>query len=187
MPRIFLLRHAQSTFNVSFDRTGVDPGHIDARLTDLGHEQVRAIAARVHALELDLIVTSPATRALETTVGLVRGVPSHPPILVEALVRDRFTGDSCDYGRPPGEPAAEFPALQFEHIVERWWAPDRGVAGDDSAVESRERFAERIADLRLWLLSRDERSMLLVGHDGTFRVLTGVRMVNYELLEWDPA
>jgi broad specificity phosphatase PhoE len=185
-PRFFLLRHGQSTFNASWGTTRVDPGQIDAPLTSLGHEQVRMVSNRVHSLDLHLVVTSPATRTLQTTLGLFPDSRTRPPIVVEPLVRDRFAGDSCDYGRPPAELQLDFPSLDLGHLHERWWCPD-AVKRDQEPIESHEAFAERVAALRSWLASRSEQSILVVGHDGTFRLLSGIRMANCQLLEWDPA
>ena len=67
---IFLIRHGQSTFNVHYETTGVDPLHFDAPLSPLGHEQVLHSRADAVALCVDLVVTSPLTRALQTAVGL---------------------------------------------------------------------------------------------------------------------
>lgn len=183
-PRVFLIRHGQSTFNASWDVDRVDPGHIDAPLTDLGHEQVRMVAPTVLDLEVELIVTSPATRALQTTLGLFARSLSRPRIVVEPLARDRFAGDSCDFGRSPDELQRDFPTLDFAHLAEQWWYHESG-AHQPLAPESRDAFAERITTLASWLESRVERRILVVGHDGALRLLTGVRMANCQLLEWD--
>jgi broad specificity phosphatase PhoE len=99
-----LIRHGQSTFNAAFAESRIDPLHYDARLTPLGHAQVAAARATVRANDYDLIVTSPFSRAIETTCGLF-DTPAIP-ILVEALHRERLES-SCDTdGRPPSSPAS---------------------------------------------------------------------------------
>ena len=55
---VHLIRHGQSTFNLVYAETGEDPIHIDARLTPLGHEQVKLLRQVVRRNEYDLIVTS---------------------------------------------------------------------------------------------------------------------------------
>jgi broad specificity phosphatase PhoE len=182
-PRIFLLRHGQSTFNASWDRTGRDPGHVDARLTALGHEQVREIAPGVRDLGVQLVVTSPATRCLETTLGLFEAPSARPAILVEPVVRDRFAGDSCDLGRSRADLERDFPALDFGRLEPDWWLPGRETGYP--LTETREAFARRVAVLGAWLRARSEGTILVVGHDGTFRILSGVRMANCQLKEWD--
>jgi glucosyl-3-phosphoglycerate phosphatase len=185
-PRIHLFRHGESTFNASWDAFGLDPGHPDAGLTDLGHEQVRLALPDVRELDAQVIITSPARRALQTTLGLFPAFQSRPPVVVEPLARDRFAGDSCDYGRSSNELAAEFPELDFAHLAESWWWPTPdGVLS--AHIESPRAFARRVEALRARLLSRCESSILVVAHQGTFRRLAGVQMANGQLLHWTPS
>ena len=184
--RIFLLRHAQSTFQVQFESTGIDPGHHDARLSDLGRAQVETVSETVRQLAPDLVVTSPATRAIETVLGVFAG-HTLPTTVVDASVRDRFAGDSCDYGRSPAELASEFPGFDFSRLSERWWLPSSSDAGERALPESRDEFAQRVMGFGRWLAAHKERSILVVGHLGTFRVLAGEDMGNCELRRWDPA
>ncbi len=64
-----LIRHGQSTFNAIYAETGLDPFEEDARLTELGHRQVSATRATLAERNYDLVITSPLTRAIETTLG----------------------------------------------------------------------------------------------------------------------
>ena len=71
MPKLVdLIRHGQSTFNAAYAEIGSDPLHYDARLTPLGHAQVAAARETLRANAYELIVTSPFSRAIETTLGL---------------------------------------------------------------------------------------------------------------------
>ncbi|HEY5475187.1 MAG TPA: histidine phosphatase family protein [Tepidiformaceae bacterium] len=175
---VYLLRHGESAFNAVYDVTGVDPGIIDARLTERGREQVRALSETVRRLGCELVVTSPLTRAIETALGLFDG-PAAPPIVVAALMRERL-GDACDIGRPPSALAREFPMLDFRHLPETWWHTGeldaRGVP-----IESHEQAKDRIVEFRAWLAGRTEQSILLVGHAGFLYRLGGVDLANAEL------
>ncbi len=181
--RIHLIRHGQSTFNAHYEREGVDPMHFDARLTEVGRQQVAAARAMLDAVELELIVTSPLTRAIETTIGLFGD--RNVPILVEALHRECL-GASCDVGRSPAELAAEFAALGFDHLPEIWWhdAGERDPAG--FALEPHDSLTERIAAFRDWLASRPERAIAVVGHGTFFFHLTGRYFANCEVVTWHP-
>ena len=181
--RVFLLRHAQSTFNASWDATGVDPGEIDAPLTDAGHAQVASVASMVRALEVELVIASPTTRALQTVAGIYGSSRDVPPLLLEPLLRDRLV-DSCDFGRSPAELAVAFPSVDFGQLADNWWLPHDDDGGDGPPLESREAFAVRIATLRSRLLARSERSLLVVGHRGTFQRLAGIHVDNCQLVEW---
>ena len=71
---VILIRHGQSTFNAHFEATGTDPGHVDARLTDTGHRQAAEARAKIAAFPRpDLVISTPLTRALQTTLGIFGG------------------------------------------------------------------------------------------------------------------
>ena len=94
---VHLIRHAQSTFNLHYAETGIDPMHRDARLTDHGHAQVAEASAVARSLAVEAVYTTPFTRALQTTHGLfVHSVPVH----VQPLHREHLNA-SCDVCRSP--------------------------------------------------------------------------------------
>ena len=180
--RIFLLRHAHSEFQTAFEATGIDPGIVDARLSEQGREQVKSIRRAVSALNVSLIVTSPLTRALETAVGVFDGSPS-APVVVQPLLRE-LLGDSCDIGRPASALSKEFPSIDFSSLQDPWWhqgpLDNRGVP-----LEPRELLANRIAEFKDWLASRRESLILVVSHSGFLAALCGIRLPNCELYEWN--
>src|SRR5688572_18892140 len=94
---IHLVRHAQSTFNAAQEATGLDPMHFDAPLSPFGLSQIAETRAKVQHLPCDVVITSPLTRALQTSVGLFGG---RAPIRVEHLHRE-YQESSCDMGRSP--------------------------------------------------------------------------------------
>lgn len=178
--RVYLLRHGQSTFNAAYSLTGVDPLLFDAPLSELGRQQVTEVANQVSQLNLELIVTSPLTRCLETATRLVDGADL--PILIQPLLRERLFC-SCDVGRHPDLLAADFPTLDFGHLDSVWWyvaEPDQ----QSFSIEPVERFEQRVADFRLWLNHRSESSILIVGHADFFTHLIGVKLGNCELRQW---
>jgi glucosyl-3-phosphoglycerate phosphatase len=83
---IYLIRHGQSTFNALFDLNRVDPLHFDARLSQIGIEQVAAARQAASAIPVELVVVSPLTRAIQTAVGLFG--EATVPIIVTDLHRD---------------------------------------------------------------------------------------------------
>lgn len=170
---VYLIRHAQSTFNAVHDSHGVDPGHRDAPLTPFGHEQVSAARRRVDGLTLDLVITSPLTRALQTCDGLfgARDVP----VLVEPLLAEHLAS-SCDVGRSPAELAAEFPRWSFEHLDDPWW-----FVGSNDGLEPLERLESRVQRFLSLLEWRSERTVAVVGHAGFFGALVGRRLANCEV------
>lgn len=117
---VLCIRHGESTFNAFASANGVDPLHYDARLSEMGEDQVRRAREMLRNVAIDLVITTPLTRALQTAAGLFVDHPSSPPILVEALHRERVE-NSCDVGRSPALLSKAFPAFTFDHLPEVWW------------------------------------------------------------------
>ncbi|MFC4170826.1 histidine phosphatase family protein [Microvirga sp. GCM10011540] len=177
---IHCIRHGQSTFNAHYELERTDPLHFDATLSELGHRQVAEAAAHVRDVPYELIVTSPLTRAIQTTLGLFRDHPSASLIRVECLHREHL-GNSCDVGRSPLALMEDFPGLAFDHLDEVWWhkageADERGIV-----VEPEEVLVERVDRFRSWLAERPERLIAVVGHGMFFYHLTGRHLRNCEI------
>jgi broad specificity phosphatase PhoE len=180
---IVCIRHGQSTFNEIHPKCEIDPLYYDAPLSELGHRQVLGAQQRLHERAIDLVITSPLTRALQTAAGLFANHPSSPPMLVESLHCERVE-NSCDIGRAPASLAKEFPAFAFEHLPTVWWhngnEPDeRGIS-----VEPIEMVEIRAREFRRMLLLRPEHVIAVVGHGTFFRCLTGQTLANCEVIEF---
>ena len=138
--RVYLIRHGHSRYNDWRDRswlpwagcTGLcigDPLIADAALSAKGEGQLAALRQRVQQLGLDesveLVVTSPLTRAITTTLGGFdtaalrrRGVP----IVVSALHAE-ICDTACDVGRPLSVLRKVFGELAWSSSVGRDGAP----------------------------------------------------------------
>ena len=178
---ILCIRHGESTFNAAA-ASGGDPLHYDAPLSELGRAQVERTRTLLREKTVELVITTPLTRALQTTAGLFADHPSSPAVLVEALHRERVE-NSCDVGRSPLLLSTAFPAFAFDHLPDVWWhhhdAPDeRGVC-----VEPLDLVRARAGQFRQLLVQRPERHIAVVGHGTFFRALTGRVLANCEVVE----
>jgi len=179
---ILCIRHGESTFNAAWRAAAVDPLHFDAPLSDVGHEQVRQARRTVLRYPVELVITSPLTRALQTAVGLFADHPSAPRIEVSAVVRERVES-SCDLGRSPADLSAEFPALDFGHLNAVWWHAD-GVPDERGVcIEPVPAVHARVADFRGYLSSRAESIVAVVAHGTFLSYLTGKALANCEVAE----
>ena len=129
----------------------------------------------------ELILTTPLTRALQTTVEIFREHPSADRIRVECLHREHLAS-SCDVGRAPAELIRDFPHLSFDHLEDVWWhragEPDeRGIV-----LEPHEVLEERVRAFRTWIVARPERLIAVVGHGTFFYHLTGRVLRNCEIV-----
>ena len=174
---ILCIRHGQSTANVAWEAGGDDPLQIDARLTAKGQAQVRAARDRLRAEPVDLVITSPLTRALQTSTGIFADHPGRPPILVEPLHRE-YQENSGDVGRPASLLAEEFPHLSLSHLPEVWWHADGEPDHRGIHVEPPDVLQDRLALFRALLAARTERTIAVVGHATFFWHLTGELLEN---------
>jgi len=172
---MILLRHGQSEFNLHFTRTRVDPGIIDPKLTDLGHEQALQAAQTLAAQDIRRIIASPYTRALQTAAPLAEklGLPIH----VTPQVRERYAF-TCDVGRPVSIVAREFPDVVFDGIEDVWWP---GIDEPEHSILARAR------DFRSEIAAREDWAhTVVVSHWGFILAFTGRSMGNGEWLQTDP-
>ena len=184
--RVVCIRHGESTFNAAHHATGRDPGHIDARLSERGHAQVATARDGLRAIPFELVVTSPLTRALQTTAGLFADHPGKPRVLVEVLHRE-CQESSCDIGRATSELAREFPDFAVGHLPEIWWYAQGPEGPEGFHVEPHGLFDARVSGFRAWLRGRPERTIAVVGHCTFFYHLTGRWLANCEAIEIDLA
>jgi broad specificity phosphatase PhoE len=164
---VLCIRHGESTFNAAWRTCSVDPLHFDAPLSPAGVEQVRAARRVLADVPVDLVITSPLTRALQTTTGLFDRHRRRPPILVHPLMRERVE-NSCDVGRPPAQLAIDFPAIDVAHLDDVWWHDDGAPDERGICIEPVSSVAARAAQFRAYLRKRPERCIAIVGHARSF-------------------
>jgi broad specificity phosphatase PhoE len=171
---MFLLRHGQSYFNLHFTETQKDPGIEDPELTPLGHEQASAAALRLGRAGITRVIVSPYIRALQTAEPFL----ALPGVKVEVMqqVRER-TAFACDIGSSPGILAEKFPYHDFAHLPAQWW---------HDGVESETEIVARARAFRAAMVLReDSQSTLLVSHWGFILAMTGISVMNGEVLDYD--
>ena len=118
---VHFLRHAEGHHNVKQDYRSL--AHMDARLTEKGREQCRLfsesiVLERAHLLDTELVVTSPLSRCLETTLLSLDPVLQHKPLVpIIALDHVRETVNyNCDRRSPVAELSLEHPRVDFSHV-----------------------------------------------------------------------
>jgi broad specificity phosphatase PhoE len=187
MPRsatgyVHLIRHGQSTFNAHYEATGQDPLHFDARLTELGEQQVKAARDHYRDRDYDIVLVSPLTRAIQTAHGIFgdRDIPFE----ICAAHRE-WQISSCDIGRGVAELRTDFPHLDFSTLSDPWWRHDVPVSPLGFPQETEEHLAERVAAFTAMVADRPEERIAVVGHGDFFRRLIGRHLANCERAEWD--
>jgi len=179
---IHLVRHAEGTHNVA--RAYRDPAHLDARLTSLGEAQCADLASqcsRNMLSSIELVVTSPLTRCLQTSLLSFPALASDQatPFVAHEGVRETVNY-VCDKRRAISELRVDFPRVDFslccyEHdpIWERYLARVGGPADYTTARESAElcAVAERGRSFLEWLKLQPQRVVAVSSHSAFLRCL----------------
>ena len=159
--RVHFVRHGQGEHNKLKDEIGriayQDPRVLDARLTQLGKQQAEALQPLVEGLEVELVVVSPLSRAVETAQI---GFRAHKcPFVANELCREQCGGSHiCDKRRTTAELKADFPQIDFADL-----------ATNEDALHGNERelltsIADRAFKFIMWLRRRPESNIAVVCH-----------------------
>jgi probable phosphoglycerate mutase len=146
LPTLYLVRHGETAWTI----TGQMTGRTDLPLTDRGQEEARGLAARLRALQVSTVLTSPLERARQTAA--LSGFPQAQPDA------DLQEWDYGDYeGRRTLDIRAERPA---------WRLFEQGCPGGETADAVGARADRVIARVRA-----DTTNVLIFAHRDLLRVL----------------
>ena len=186
---LHFIRHAQGTHNVNKEYRAME--HLDARLTDKGQQQCRALAAtipheRPYLFQTELVVTSPLTRCIQTTLLSLEPVLNHKnrgddelPVVANEMVRETVNYN-CDRRRSVAELAKEHPVVDFSHIETEHdpvWEHYEARLGDHQAYPGHRESAElhvvadRGRNFFAWLAQRPENRVVVCSHAAFLRCL----------------
>lgn len=199
---VYLVRHGQGFHNVAGEvdyKQYESMEHFDASLTAQGWKQVAALRKHVQETgildSLELVVTSPLTRTMQTASGVFGGgiLPdgsSEPPLMVDSVGRAKHAAISstsappfvavewcrehlgihpCDKRQTIREYKNMFPAIDFSQVEtdeDTWWKAD--VRETDEELNSRARALLR------WLLDCRQTRIAVVTHSSFLNHLVGL-------------
>ena len=177
---VYLIRHGQSLANVHDHHANepIEPEYLrDARLTDLGLQQASTLQGHVHDLNVELVVISPLTRALQTAcIAFERhAAPTTVWPVVTEFYSDHAAScrgrDARDILSDPNLLALpKFHTLDLSHVDDEWWH----ISTDPSRIDT----------FKSWLASIPEKRIAVVCHWGFISsVLGGVSVNNCEWIE----
>ncbi|XP_020080425.1 phosphoglycerate mutase-like protein 1 isoform X2 [Ananas comosus] len=191
---LHLVRHAQGIHNVKGENDHKEyssPELFDAHLSPLGWEQVSNLRKHVHkcglAKKIDLVITSPLLRTMQTAVGVFGGESytdgiNVPPLMVENAgnsnhlaisslncppfvaveqCREHLGVHPCDKRRSISDYRPLFPAIDFSLIES-----DEDVLWKADVREKNEEVASRGMKFINWLWTREEKEIAIVTHSG---------------------
>jgi broad specificity phosphatase PhoE len=179
--RIYFIRHAEGYHNDIERITDFKPPssillvensgwkYMDAKLTPRGEEQCaklkeevrgHSVWARLHPLNLQLVVVSPLTRTLQTAfLSLGRAdEPGAPPFVATELCRERIADFTCDRRRTITELRKDFPGVDFSEIESEEDEMFFNSKEDDEICK------KRTVEFLQWLSKRPETRIAVVTH-----------------------
>jgi 2,3-bisphosphoglycerate-dependent phosphoglycerate mutase len=159
MPRLVLIRHGQSLWNLQNRFTG----WVDVPLTDVGVAEARKAGDALHGMHFDVAYTSALTRAQETLRIILETMDADIPVVRDVALNER------DYGDLSGLNKADTAARYGDEQVRIWRRSfDISPPGGESLKQTAERtlpFFERaiLGDIRLG------HDVLVVAHGNSNR------------------
>ena len=155
MPRLYLVRHAESPCNL--DRT-FSCRHVDPPLTERGVAQARALADWFVGRPIAHVYSGPLQRARLTAQEIARATSA--PLTVDEALRELDVGElegRCDQAAWDAHDA----------VIARWWRDDRAAAfpGGESYAQIYARLTEFFDRVRR---AHPTRDVVAVGHGGIF-------------------
>lgn len=143
MKTIYFIRHGESKANLEGIAAG---GELDTPLTDKGRAQAKQTAQDLKGKKIDLIVSSPMERALETAKIIAREIGYDPEkVVTNSLFVERGIGIYSN--RPIDDFRKAF--------------NDRAL---HESVEAVEDLVKRVANGLEWLIEQKAERIILVSH-----------------------
>ena len=188
--KVHWIRHAQGYHNVDNGKNAKSKCCIDAPLTPKGIDQCRTLAQAIESAgpgtplhdvrqQTQLVVTSPVTRCVQTTLHSLRPLMVQnnghvPPVVANDSIRETVNFN-CDRRRHIHEIAQDFPQVDFTQACpydeDNIWETYVERLGDDTAYTQDRESAEiyKIADrcrtfFTTWLRDRPEDHVCVCAH-----------------------
>jgi broad specificity phosphatase PhoE len=191
---IHLVRHAESTHNVSKDFSQLDPG-----LTPLGFDQATQLTQTFpHASEVGIILTSPLRRAIQTTLTAFphvldkryfdrdsgHGIENGASLILDPDLQER-SALPCDTGSTSQALEMAFPKLDVKDLPEGWQAKEGLYAPEDEAVKERaKRVRSRVAEHSDQLKDKRRKHIVIVTHGVFMKYLSGNADIDLPKAGW---
>lgn len=137
--KIILVRHGQDTDN----ENKILNGHRDTELTDLGIEQARTVAQKIKDDNVDVVISSPLKRTMETAEIIANELG------LEKLKKDRLLVER-DFGILTGKPLSKINEYADE-VVEsngvNYFLKGEGVEEFPECYARAETFINKVSDV----------------------------------------
>lgn len=157
MTTVLLIRHGRTAANATGILAGRSPGVL---LDAQGRRQARTLRTRLRDLPIDVLVSSPLERCIETADGILATRPE-----VERLTDDGLT--ECDYGQWTGRPLSELAEEPLWPTIQR--SPSEVTfPGGESMLGMAERATAAVSG---WVARHPEGTVVVVSHGDVIKAI----------------
>jgi 2,3-bisphosphoglycerate-dependent phosphoglycerate mutase len=183
MPTVLLIRHGRTSANTAGVLAGRSSGVV---LDDVGHRQVAETAARIAAVPVKAIVTSPLRRCRQTAQALAAARGEESPVLVEQGLVE------CGYGEWTGKSLRELSKEKLWGAVQQQPSAVR-FPGGESMVEMASRAVGAIRgwDAKLSAEHGPDAVWVAVSHGDPIKAILadalGMHLDSFQRIVVDPA
>jgi broad specificity phosphatase PhoE len=162
---LYCIRHGESIHYKQFLKYGsgsyYNKLYRDSRLTKNGHEQSNNLSSWNKINEIDLVITSPQYRALQTTSNIFQNQLGSKKIIALESVREYpLSFQTCNQRSKKSLLKKDFIHINFDNIKteeDNIWSKDKN--------ESLVSFENRVGDFLNFIKNRPEKNICLVGHN----------------------
>ena len=175
--QLYLVRHAESENNAKAPEQRTE----DPSITELGRQQADHLGRWTETLEIDVLITSPFRRAIQTTTAILKRSPQHTHVW-----HDIFERGGCYRGYHPQDLAGakglgrsqiigELPGEASDCTIDDsindsgWWG-ERTPESDQEAAHRAQRVAQRLIST----FGGNGQTVVAVTHADFKRLLLGI-------------
>ena len=162
---LYCIRHGESIHYKQFLKYGsssyYNKLYRDSRLTSYGHEQSNYLSTWDKINDIDLVITSPQYRALQTTSNIFQNhLGSKRIIALESVREYPLSFQVCNQRSKKSLLKKDFIHINFDNIKtdeDNMWSNNRS--------ESLVSLENRVGEFLNFIKNRPEKNICLVGHD----------------------
>lgn len=178
MPKLVLIRHGQSLWNLENRFTG----WVDVPLTEVGRQEARDAAKKIAGMHFDVAYTSALSRAQDTLKEIIETLKLDLPVIKDQALNERHYGDL--QGLNKAQTAEKYGADQVHKWRRSYDIPPPGGEALKNTAERTLPFFDRciMGDIR------EGKDVLVVAHGNSNRSIvmslekmTGDEIVKLEL------
>lgn len=163
MKQIYLIRHGIAQHNILFKKIGekafYDKKYYDTKLVEKGTEQSINLGQRWKELaNMDVILTSSLSRALETSQNICMGL-NIPIVALDELKEYPQGLQTINKRSIKNDLIERYPGINFENIINQ-----EDTMWKENRIESIDELDERIKYIKEIILHKKEQNIAIVSH-----------------------